>query len=340
MKYIGNKTRLISFIEDCMKEKQINYQNQEVVDLFSGSGSVSEFFLKNNCKVYSCDNMNYAIAEQYRKLYFRKEPTFEEIEKEVQSNKLDDVLKYLNSLSGGKGYFYDNYCEEGSYQRRYFTVSNAMKIDAIREKIENWKTLLPVEKYQFLLGILMNEADFVSNTAGTYGAYLKIWRSMALKELIMQKPEFIQTGEIELFTDDVIHFTEKMKKVDIVYLDPPYNTRQYAANFHVLESIVVYDKQELNGKTGLREYSKQRSNFSIKANVEKEFEKLILQIKASWIVMSYSTEGILERGKIEEILAKKGIVTTFDKNYRRFKTNAWTDKNTNLKELLFICECN
>lgn len=338
MKYIGNKTRLIGFIQHCLNDFGVNYNNVTVYDLFSGTGSVSEFFLRNNCNVLSCDNMNYAIAEQYRKLFFREEPKFEELKKITKSDKLDDVLNYLNSLEGIKGYFYENFCEEGKYKRRFFKEDNAKKIDAIREKIDEWKEILPKEKYLFLIGILMNSADFVSNTAGTYGAYLKIWRSMALKDLVLRKPEFIDGGNIQLYTDDVSNFIKDKEKADIVYLDPPYNTRQYPAYFSVLESIVVNDKQELIGKSGLRNYEKQKSKFSIKKEVKDEFKKLIDSINSKYIVMSYSTEGILDKKYILSVLKEKGKTKLYDTEYRRFKTNAWTDKDTDLKELLFICK--
>lgn len=338
MKYIGNKCRLIGFIEDCLKDFKVEYKNVKVYDLFSGTGSVSEFFLKNNCKVLSCDNMNYAIAEQYRRLFFREEPEFNEIKELIGYEKLDDILKYLNSLEGKKGYFFDNFCEEGGYKRKFFSSSNAKKIDAIRNKIDEWKDILPSDKYNFLVGILMNSADFVSNTAGTYGAYLKIWRSMALKEMKLEKPEFIHSGEIKMYTCDVINFVKNQDKADIVYLDPPYNTRQYPAYFSVLESIVVNDNQKLNGKTGLRNYENQKSKFSIKKYVKEEFIELIDSIKSNYIVMSYSTEGILDSDFIMETLNKKGKTKMYNTLYRRFKTNSWTEKNTNLKEILFICK--
>lgn len=338
MKYIGNKCRLIGFIEDCLKDFKVEYKNVKVYDLFSGTGSVSEFFLKNNCKVLSCDNMNYAIAEQYRRLFFREEPEFNEIKELIGYEKLDDILKYLNSLEGKKGYFFDNFCEEGEYKRKFFSSSNAKKIDAIRNKIDEWKDILPSDKYNFLVGILMNSADFVSNTAGTYGAYLKIWRSMALKEMKLEKPEFIHSGEIKMYTCDVINFVKNQDKADIVYLDPPYNTRQYPAYFSVLESIVVNDNQKLNGKTGLRNYENQKSKFSIKKYVKEEFIELIDSIKSNYIVMSYSTEGILDSDFIMETLNKKGKTKMYNTLYRRFKTNSWTEKNTNLKEILFICK--
>ena len=338
MKYIGNKSRLLGFIEESLIDFGVKYKDVVVYDLFAGTGSVSEFFLKNGCEVYSCDNMNYSKAEQYRKLYFNKEPEFNELKEIIGLEKLDDVLNYLNNLEGKKGYFFDNFCEGGSYKRKFFSNENAEKIDAIREKIDEWKNILPREKYNFLVGILMDASDFVSNTAGTYGAYLKIWRSMALKQLTLKKPEFINNGKMHIYVDDVVSFADSIDRADIVYLDPPYNTRQYPAYFSVLESIVTNDKEILNGKTGLRNYEKQKSKFSMKSEVKQEFKKLIDKINSKYIIMSYSTEGILSVQDILKVLEQRGKTKVYNKSYRRFKTNAWTSKETNLKEILFICE--
>lgn len=338
MKYIGNKTRVINFIEDSLKKERINYKNKKIIDLFAGTGSVSSFFLKNGSTVYSCDNMLYSICEQYRVNYFNNEPNFSELSSILDDCSLDSVLKYLNNLEPVKDYFYENYAPSGKYGRRYFSDENAMKIDAIRSEIENWKSLLPDEKFLFLIGILMCAADKVSNTSGTYGAYLKIWRSMALKKISLEKPEFLSKGKNIIELNDVIDFAKKYKKVDIVYMDPPYNNRQYASNFHVLENIVVYDKQKLNGKTGLRDYSSQKSDYCIKNKVKKAFQELVDNIDAKYIIMSYSTEGLLSIDDILDILSKKGKTNIYRYDYRRFKTNAWTDGNTNLQELLFICK--
>lgn len=338
MKYIGNKTRVINFIENSLKKEKINYKNKKIIDLFAGTGSVSSFFLKNGSMVYSCDNMLYSICEQYRVNYFNNEPNFSELSSILDDCSLDGILNYLNNLVPIKDYFYENYAPSGKYSRRYFTDENAMKIDAIRSEIENWKSLLPYEKFLFLIGILMCAADKVSNTSGTYGAYLKIWRSMALKKISLEKPEFLSKGKNIIELNDVIDFAKKYKKVDIVYMDPPYNKRQYASNFHVLENIVVYDKQKLNGKTGLRDYSLQKSDYCIKNKVKKSFQELVDNIDAKYIIMSYSTEGLLSVNDILAVLSKKGKTNIYRYDYRRFKTNAWTNGNTNLQELLFICK--
>lgn len=339
MKYIGNKTRVLDFIKYCMDEFKINYKRKRVADLFAGTGSVSNFFLKNGCEVYSCDNMTYSICEQYRVNYYSKEPSFNEL-KGFNISTLSDVLNYLNNLEGKKGYFYENYAPSGKYNRQYFSDNNAMKIDSIADALDNWKKLLPNDKYSFLQGIFICAADKVSNTSGTYGAYLKIWRSMALKPIFLEKPELTSNGTNIIIKDDVANFVKNNKKFDIVYLDPPYNRRQYASNFHVLESIVVNDKQQLKGKTGLRNYDNQKSDYCMSSKVLNSFNELVKNIDSNYIVMSYSTEGLLKEKEIYDVLSKKGKVSVYKNDYRRFKTNAWTDDKTGLQEIVFICKVN
>ena len=338
MKYIWNKTRLINFIKESLDDSWVIYRWKKVYDLFCWTWSVSSFFLENDCEVFSCDNMTYSIAEQYRKLYFREEPEFQELKNKYWISSLDEVLKYLNELEWFSWYFFDNFCENWKHKRKFFSDWNAKKIDAIRQKIDERKDLIPYEKYMFLLWILMNAADFVSNTAWTYWAFLKIWRTMALKEINLIKPDFIKTWKMNIFLGDVIKFVESQPEVDVAYMDPPYNTRQYPAYFSTLESIVVYDKQELKWKAWLRNYDDQKSKFSIKKDVLNEFSCLISKIKAKNIVLSYSTEGIMKINDIIEVFERYWVTKVYGHDYRRFKTNAWTDCDTNLKELVFICK--
>ncbi len=340
MKYIGNKSRLISFIENSLISSKIEFKNKKVADLFSGTGAVSNFFLRNNCSVFSCDNMTYSIAEQYRVNYYNEEPKFPELKQIINSENLDDVIKYLNNLEPVEDYFYNNYAPSGLYKRQYFSDINAKKIDSIRKKIEDWESVIGYDKFMFLNGILMCAADKVSNTSGTYGAFLKIWRSMATKPIILEKPIFSSEGKNFIFKSDVISFLDNNEYYDIVYLDPPYNKRQYASNFHVLENIVVFDKQHLRGITGLREYESQKSKFCIKKSVKEEFSNLFKKINSSYIIVSYSNEGLISEKEMLELLEERGSVSVYRNSYRRFKTNSWTDEKTGLEELLFVCVCN
>ena len=163
---------------------------------------------------------------------------------------------------------------------------------------------------------------------------------MALKEMKLEKPEITSNGINIIVQDDVSNFVKKYKNFDIIYLDPPYNQRQYASNFHVLENLVVNDKQDLKGKTGLRNYDSQKSDYCISSKVYNSFKELINNIDSKYIVMSYSTEGLLSEEEIKNVLSAKGTVSVFKSEYRRFKTNAWTEENTGLQEIVFICEVN
>lgn len=317
MKYIGNKTRLLDFIYNSMKYENIPMKGT-FIDIFGGTGSVGKHFKQKGFKIVSNDIMTYSYIAQYVNVKINIMPTFSK----VSNNGIEEVLNKLNNLPPIKGYVFNNYAPSGEFNRQYFSDDNAMKIDAIREKIENWKeeNLLTTDEYYILLYSLIDAADFVANISGTYGAYLKIWRSMALKKLELKKPEIINNNmENEIFQKDA---NELIKNIvsDVLYIDPPYNERQYAPNFHVLESLAVWDKQPLVGKTGQRDYQNKRSRYCLKKEAAIAFEELIHDAKSKYIIVSYNNEGIIPREKIIEILNKKGTVKEYSTEYRRFRT--------------------
>lgn len=104
-------------------------------------------------------------------------------------------------------------------------------------------------------------------------------------------------------------------------MDPPYNQRQYSANYHVLETIARYDNPILKGKTGMRDYSNQKSKYSIKREVKKTFEDLIMNADAKYIFLSYNNEGLMSFEEIREIMSKRGEYGSFEKEYNRFKAD-------------------
>ena len=118
-------------------------------------------------------------------------------------------------------------------------------------------------------------------------------------------------------------------KTDILYLDPPYNSRQYSANYHVLETIARYDNPILYGKTGMRDYSKQKSEYCTKAKVISAFEDLIMNADAKYIFLSYNNEGLMSFEDIEKIMSKRGEYGYFEKKYSRFQAD--TKKHRNIK---------
>lgn len=243
----------------------------------------------------------------------------------------DFVCEFLNDLDLKKGFIYNNYCLGGTknkeFQRQYFSDTNGKKVDTIREKIEEWKITHKINdnEYYFLLTTLLENIDKVANTASVYGAFLKKLKQSAQKEFLMRPANFIlNDNEHTVYNEDIETLIEQVQG-DVLYLDPPYNNRQYAPNYHLLETIAKYDNPKIKGKTGLRDYSNQKSKFSQKKEVLQSFDTIIQKANVQYIFLSYNNEGLMAEEEVRTIMSKRGQYGVFKKEYTRFKA----DKNEN-----------
>lgn len=312
MRYIGNKTNLLKNINQVIKD---NCDGNERVfcDLFSGTSSVARFF-KNRYKIISNDILYFSYVLQRATITNNEIPDFEKIKNKLN---VENVLDYLENININrkkyKKFIYDNYSPNDNCERMYLTPENAKRIDYIRTTIEKWKkeNLIKENEYFYLLATLIEGVPFVSNITGTYGAYLKDWDKRSFKKFEMIRLNVVNNNEEnECYREDA---NELIKKVsgDILYIDPPYNSRQYLPNYHLLETIARYDEPKINGKTGIRTYTEEKSNYCIKSKVYDELEELIKNAKFKHIIMSYNQEGLLKKEEIEQILKKYGEKDTY-----------------------------
>ena len=127
---------------------------------------------------------------------------------------------------------------------------------------------------------------------------------------------------------------------DILYIDPPYNSRQYLPNYHVLETAAKYDFPEVRGMTGQRPYENQKSDFCTKGKVKEAFSNLIKNANFKHIILSYNTDGLMSLDDIECVMKQFGKPETFQVYripYRRYKSRKLT-KTDELNELLIYVE--
>ena len=312
MRFIGNNTNLLNDIAQVIKE---NCDGTEKVfcDIFSGTASVARFF-KNRYKIISNDLLYFSYVLQKGTIENNEIPSFKKLEDRLN---IHDVFDYLENIDIKQEKFnkfiYENYSPNKKCERMYLTSENALRIDFIRNKIEEWrnKELINKNEYYYLLAALIEGVPFVSNITGTYGAYLKQWDKRAFKKFEMIRLNVIDNNvKNQCYNKNSNDLIQEISG-DILYLDPPYNERQYLPNYHLLETIARYDNPEIKGKTGIREYNSEKSNYCIKNKVYSEMEELIKNAKFKHIIVSYNQDGLLSKNDIETILKKYGNKETY-----------------------------
>jgi len=308
--------------------------------LFAGTGIVGSYFKRKGYKIIANDIQYYSYVLNRHYIGNHKELNFVKLTKDIPEfknievkNRKDFVCDYLSNLKGVKGFIYKNYCLGGTKDkeesRQYFSDENGMRCDTIRQKIEKWKeeNLISDDEYYFLMTSLIESIDKYANTASVYGAFLKKLKKSAQNNLIFKPAELIiNEQEHTVFNDDINNMAEKIEG-DILYLDPPYNHRQYATNYHLLETIAKYDNPKIHGKTGLRDYGKQKSLYCSRTEVKKSFKDLILKVKTKYIFLSYNNEGLMTLDDIKEIMSLRGEYGNFTKEHNRFKADKSENRN-------------
>lgn len=346
MRYIGSKKNVIPFIEDVVFNIIEDVEGKIFADLMSGTTVVSQFFKKKNSILITNDYMSFSYALQMAYINNSKYPRFTGLIGKYEFNDYNDIITYLNNLPGVKKFLYNEYTQEGTknskYQRNYFSEANAKKIDAIRIKLREWKKekLITINEFYILLVSLIDAVTKVSNIAGTYGAFLKYDERRKHRPLTLKPINIIESNyNHKCYCEDIFNIIDKVRG-DILYLDPPYNSRQYPPYYHILETVTLYDYPDIYGKTGRRPYDSKISPFCRKNEACKAINSVIEKANFKHIFLSYSTDGILTKRQIEGLLKKYGKTHVFEEGYRRYKSNNNGDKKKKLKELLYYVKKN
>jgi adenine-specific DNA-methyltransferase len=345
--YIGAKGKLLIFLKNSIEHytgKTLN-DIDSFLDGFSGSGIVGYYMISNGInKIISNDiqHYSYIISSVLTK-------------QNLDIQKLYILIDKLNNLNTNReinfdtNFIYNNYTPiENKCERMYLTNENGLKTDIIRQEIEKLyqkdKTINESE-YHCLIKLLLYAVTKVSNTSSTYGAYLKNFKESAKKSLILDKTLIDKLNDklndnnciTKCYNKDIHDLLDTIETTEVSYFDPPYNGRQYSSNYSFLENISKYDSPKIKGKTGLREdTASTNSDFCSKVKVENEFSKLINKTKSKYIFISYSSESILSKDQIINLLKNRFTnIKCYEFIHKRFKSNNNGDNIPVVKEYLF-----
>jgi len=351
-RYIGSKDKLSDIIISEIKSTKKGAKH--IIDLMAGTGLFSLALREKGFQVSAVDVMTYSYHHLNVHLFLNEAPAFKGIEiisdfekHQTQNlfggNNYETVLNYLNNLNPVKGYFYNEFSPEGKptntlRPRKYFTSKNAAKIDAIRKEIRNLhkKNIITEYEHSLLLHDLIMAANNIANIAGTYGHYLSKFVKRAEDPILLYASSFSNGGNIKghkVFRGYAEDIASKLSG-DLCYIDPPYMKRQYAANYHILETLAREDEPEAIGESGLRPWRDQYSNFCSKVKIRSSFDKILTQINCSDFLISYSEDGLLPIDDLISFLSGFGDVVKKDIKYKRFKSRTDSKKEATLNEYL------
>ncbi len=304
IKYLGSKRTLLPAIVAVMRD--LGGDVRSVIDLFSGTSRVGHALKAAGYQVFSND-LN-AYAHTLATCYVQAD--LEDVEADARK-----LIAEFQSLPGKPGYFTETFCEKS----RFFQPKNGARVDAIRDEIE-CKGLDP-ELKAVLLVSLMEAADRVDSTTGLQMAYLKEWAPRAHNDLELRMPEVLpraRHGKSKAHRGDAVQAAGVLQ-ADVAYLDPPYNQHSYLANYHIWESLVLWDKPEVYGVACKRVDVRERpSPFNSKKQFFQALKDTITAVQARYLVVSFNNEGYIAREDMEALLSTRGKVTTLEHDFKRY----------------------
>ena len=340
IKFLGSKKKLLSTIYEASIEG-FNGDVETVIDIFSGTSRVGHYFKSKGHRVISNDYSNFAkaLAECY-----------------VVADRgkyIDDAQKLVDEYNSDKsicrnGWFADQYC----YRSRFFKPKNGYRVDWIRDDLES-KSLDPILK-SIMLTSLMKAADAVDSTCGVQMAYLKEWAERSNKDLFLKVPDLLPAspyGNCEAHKGTA-ESKSAVLQADLVYLDPPYNQHSYLGNYHIWESLVLWDKPDTYGVAHKRVDTREnKSEFNGKHKALPAMTKVIenLSKNTKRAVVSYSNEGYISYRDMLTLLASHGKTVVYEIDYKRYVgalIGVYNDKgvkvgkptHTDNKEYIFVTD--
>lgn len=350
--YIGNKRALLSFIEtavNVVKEKT-GKDKLDIVDIFSGSGVVSRFFKQHASVLYANDLEDYCRTINRCYLHNRSE-----IDLAKLSEYYLDIKRTLDTESLQRGFISEMYAPADDRnikagERVFYTTRNANYIDTARQLIEQ----LPEPYKTFLLAPLLYEASVHNNTSGVFKGFYKNSQTgigqyggdgrnalqRILSDIHLKLPVFSTFDcRTVVLQKDANLLAAELPPVDLVYMDPPYNQHPYGSNYFMLNLINSYKRPEQVSRVSGIPSDWNKSRYNAKQTAGESISELCSQLKARFLLISFSSDGFIGRDEMVDMLSAFGDVLVLDRDYNTFRgCRNLNNRELRVKEYLYLVE--
>ncbi len=341
MRYLGNKTRLVPFILETIDD--VGLESGIACDPFAGTASVASALKRAGWRVHAGDLMAASYALQVARVELDRTPRYalETVDAPLRGTRKTvsyrALLRHLAAIDGEHGFVTENYTLAGTegraHGRMYFSPGNARRIDAIRSAVAGWRDAGCIDRgrAQLVLATLIEAADRVANTTGVYASFVKTLQPNARRDLELRPivPTLARNGSggSTAFRGAAAERVAGVGPIDLLYLDPPYNERQYPAYYHIPELIASgwTPPPRIRGKTGLIPDDDLRSDWCRRSRVAGALDRVLDACDARHILLSYNDEGLLPREEIEATLRERGIADSYvryDRPYKRYRSDS------------------
>lgn len=334
-RYLGNKTRLANWIVG--EIGKVVPVGASIADPMCGTASVSMALAQAGYTVTAADALTFPVVHAKTRLLAKVPPEFRAL------GGYEAALDWLASAEPVQGYFYREFGDAGEPAngrppRLYFSAQNAAHIDGIRQGIRAMReaaALTDVE-HSVLLHHLLLATNKVANISGTYGYFRSSLASSALRPLVFEPLTFEETPGAHIVRQGAVEELAPTLNVDAVYLDPPYTKRQYAGNYHVLETIAREDEPVAVGDGGLRPWMEQASDFCYRRSAGRAFRETLKKLNSPHIFISYSEDGQVMEDELMSILMEFGKVVMHEQPHARYRSNGQVKDGTVLERLYHV----
>lgn len=353
--YLGNKRHLLDVIGAAIDATGIEPGNATFLDAFAGSGVVSRYGKQRGFAVVANDWEPYARVLNTAAIAVDAPPACAAL------GGYDAALAQLNALPGHDGWVTQHLCPRDDdapdprTERLFYRRATGRRLDAIRAQIAAWQAAgaIDADEACCLLAPVLYQACWLANTSGVFKGFHAGWGGSngtalhrILADLRLQPTRFLTNGRrCRVLGVDARELGAAAGPVDIAYLDPPYNQHPYASNYHVLNSLVLWDQPDLppattpGSKAAIRtDWRARRSAFNSRVQALGAYRDLLAALDARCVLVSYSTDGLIPLRDLVAATAAHGALSVFCRSYKRYRTSP-TRPSPRARNVEFVLVC-